>query len=303
MRLLSRTTPTQYDEHLTYFTVAQANQFRRVVERSFARAGRDVEVYPNRVEDRGGTTFQLWNIGALCIGAEPGDWAALVDDHVRLVTTPTRSLAELSQEELETGLHLRLVEAAAVSDPDALAYARVIEPGLFEVLSVELPDSVATPSREELAAYGTIGELITRGRENLLALLEGDGLRVEAVGERGQGRFTSVTGDSPFTASLALLLTETVERLTGEDDWGRGVLVAVPGRHRLLYRPIDTSDAARALQEMLQAAIRGFAGEPGALSPDVYWVRARSWVQVTSCAGGKPRVLRGTGLRDALNGM
>jgi hypothetical protein len=301
MRLLNRSTPQQVDEHLTYFTVAEANDFRRLVERSFAAAGHDVAVHRDHVEDRSGTTLQLWNIGALCVGAERRDWPALVEEHVRLVTTPGRDLAELSQEELERNLYLRLVDTASVPDPATLGYARVVAPGLLEVLSVDLWDSVATLTRDELAVRGPLGELVDRGRDNLRGLLATGGLRVDAVGERG--RFTSVTGDSFFTASLALLLPETVEHLTKEEDWGRGVLVAVPTRQQLMYRPIDTADAVPALHALQQAALRGFSREPAPLSPDVFWVRNRRWTQVTSCDRGKPRVLRGTGLRELLESL
>src|SRR6187455_193279 len=129
MRLLNRTPPRQADADLTYFSVSEANDSRRMVERSFAAAGREVTVYPDRVEDRSGTTFRLWNIGALCVGASPGDWPALVDDHIRLVTTPTRELSDLSQEEIESALTLRLVETVSVREPDSLGYARVVAPG------------------------------------------------------------------------------------------------------------------------------------------------------------------------------
>jgi hypothetical protein len=303
MRLLNRSAPPQRDEHLAYFTAAQAWEFRRLVERSFASAGRDVSVHSDHVEDRGGTTFSLFNLGLLCVGAPSDDWAALVGDHVRLVTTPARDLSELSQQELETGLYLRLVEVASVPDPDAVAYARVVADGLLEVLSVDLPDSVATPTREALESRGTLGELLDRARENLLALLDSDGIRAEQVGDGSRGRYTAVTGDSFFTASLALLLSETIEQFSGEDDWGRGVLVAVPCRHQLLYRPINGSDADAALHHMLENAVLAFAAEAGPLSPDVFWVRNRRWTQVTSWRGGKPRVLRSTGVRDALKGF
>ena len=94
-----------------------------------------------------------------------------------------------------------------------------------------------------------------------------------------------------------------MERFSGDDDWGRGVLLAVPSRHELLYRPIDAADARVALQHMVEAAFLGFQDEVGPLSPDVFWVRKQKWVQVTSSAGGKPRILRGTGLREALAGF
>jgi hypothetical protein len=301
MRLLNRSTPPVLDEHLTYFTVGEANDFRRLVERSFAAAGHDVTVYSDRVEDRKGTTLQLWNIGALCLGAEPSEWPRLVGEHVRLVTMPGRDLAELSSEDLERGLYLRLVDTASAPDPATLAHARMVAPGLLEVLSVDLWDSVATPTPAELAGRGPLDELLDRGRGNLRGLLEGGGLRVETVGQRG--RFTAVTGESLFTASLALLLEETVEHFGIEEHWGRGVLVAVPTRHQLLYRSIDTSDAAAALTAMHHAALRGFAREPAPLSPDVYWVRKGRWTPVTSSDGGKPRILRGTGLRELLKAL
>lgn len=300
MRLLNRSAPPERDEQLTYFTVDQAREFRRLVERSFAAAGRDVSIHDDHVEDRGGTTFSLFNLGLLCVGTPTEGWSTSIDDHVRLVTTPARRLSELSQAEFESGLSLRLADIASVPDPDAAAYARVVTPGLLEVLSVDLPDSVATPSHHELADRGTLGALVDRARENLLALLDGGDVRAEQVGADSGGRYTRVTGASFFTASLALQLPETIERFTGEDDWGRGTLVAVPSRHQLLYRPITGSDAEAALHRMLEAAVFGFSGEAGPLSPDVYWVRSRQWTQVTSWRSGKPRILRDTGIRDAL---
>jgi hypothetical protein len=303
MRVLSRSAPPELDSELTYFTIAEASEFRRLVERAFAGVGRNVTVYPDRVEDRSGTTFQLWNIGELCRGVALDDWAALIDEHVGLVTTPARDVAALSQAELESGLHLRLIGTASAPDADSLGYARVVAPGLLEVLSVDLEDFFALPSREELACFGTTAALVARGRENLRAILADDGLRVETVDEHGRGAFTAVTGDSSLVASLALLLPDVLQRLTGEDDWGRGALVAVPSRHRLLFRPVDTGGAAQALEQMARAALRAFGGEPGALTPDVFWVRGGRWAQVTSYASGKRRMLRGTGLREALKGL
>ena len=75
------------------------------------------------------------------------------------------------------------------------------------------------------------------------------------------------------------------------------------GLHELLYRPIDGSDARLAFQRMVEAAYLGFREEVGSLSADVYWVRKQKWVQVSSSTGVKPRVLRGTGLREVLSGF
>jgi hypothetical protein len=300
MKLLKRRPPSRsLDDHLTYFTVLEAEEFRRLVERSFAAAGHDVSVYGDRIEDRDGTTLGLWNIGHLCAGADHAEWPGLIADHVALVTSPPRDLGELTDDELERSLYLRLADAASVPDPHGLGHARVVAPGLLEVLAVDLGDAVVTPSREALGDRGALGDQLGRARANLLSLLAADEPRAEVVGERGTGRFASVTDPSFFTASLALLLPETLRRFTGEEHGGRGTLVAVPGRHRLLYRPVDAPDAGEALRRMFDAARIDYRDAPGALSPNVFWVRNNRWVPVTSVERGKPRLVPGE-LRDAL---
>ena len=300
MKLLNRRLPSQsFDEHLTYFTLVEAHEFRRLVERSFAAAGHDVSVYGDHIEDRDGTTLGLWNIGHLCASAERDEWPELIAEHVTLVTAPPRGLDELTGEELEAALYLRLADAASLPDPDGLGHARVVAPGLVEVLSVDLGDSVATPSRDELASRGTLGDQLGRGRANLLALLAADEPQAVLVGEGTKGRFTSVTDPSFFTASLALALSETVRRFSAEEHGGRGTLVAVPGRHRLLYRPVDSPGAGAALRSMFDVAQAEYRLAPGPLSPNVFWVRNNRWVPVTTVERGKPRLVPGE-LRDAL---
>jgi hypothetical protein len=299
MRLFSRRTPPrQVDEHLTYFTTAEADTFRELVRASFADVGRDVEVYTDHVDDRTGTTFSLWNIGALCAGRELHDWADLIDDHVRSVTTPTRVLEDLTPDELEARLYVQLVDAASVADPDLVGYAREVAPRLLEVISVDLPDAVVTPPEEDLKARGSLVGLLQRGRANLRSLLAADDVRAATVARESGGRFTTVTGVPFFTASLALILPETIERFSRERDEGRGVLVAVPFRHQLLYRVIDGPDAAVALDTMFELARHRFMTNAGPVSPEVYWVRNHRWVPVTSMDGHRPRVNL-DGLADA----
>ena len=299
MKIFSRRGSTPLiDEHLTYFTVTEADDFRRIVATSFATVGRDVAVYPDHVEDSGGTTFGLWNIGALCAGSDSTEWPTLIDEHVQLVTTPPQDLADLSHEDLEEGLFLHLVQSGSLRNPDDLAYARVVAPGLLEVLAVDLPDSVATPSRAEVAERGMLGGLIDLARTNLRGLLASGTLDAEVVNTGAA--YTAVTGDSLFTASLALVLQDVIEHVSGETFEGHGTLVAVPFRKRLLYRSVDAPDAALALRSMLKEAFDGYRRQPGPLSPNVYWVRGNRWSQITSFESGKPRVVLDRGLRETL---
>lgn len=292
MQLLKRAPRTiRMDEHLSFFTALQAREFRRLVALSFAKAGRDVTIHPGHVEDRTGTVFGLRNIAALCRVADRSEWPEVVDEHVRTVTTPPRGLADLADEELRSGLYLRLAASDSVPDPDTLRYARQVAPGLLEVLSVDLPDSVATLQADDAAAPGTLQELVELGRANLRALLDSDGVAGKVVTEGRNVSFTRVTGSSFFTASLALLARETVLRFSGEDDWGRGVLVAVPHRHELLYRVVDGRGTTPTLRAMFEAARGGFGDAAGPLSPNVYHVRDRRWAPVTSVDGARTRVL------------
>ena len=290
MPLLKRTPrAVPMDGYLSYFTSVEATEFRRLVGASFARAGRDVTIHPEHVEDRTGTVFGLWNIAALCRGVGRRDWPGVIDDHVRSVTTPARGLEELSDDELRTGLYLRLARDDSV--PEALRYARQVAPGLLEVLAVDLPDAVVTLGGDDAAAPGALSELMELGRANLRSLLDADDVAGETVTQGRSVSFTQVTGESFFTASLALLVRETVLQYSGEDDWGRGVLVAVPHRRELLYRVIDGSNTAATVRAMFERARSAFEHGSGPLSPNVFHVRDRRWAPVTSVDGGRARVL------------
>lgn len=300
MRILRRNTNRApvYDEYLSYLTVAEAREFRRLVEASFARAGYDVTVHVEHVEDRRGTTFGLWNISAFCRGSDPSEWAGLIDEHVQRVTTPPVGLSDLTPDEARGALCLRLVEAGSVSDAGGLGYARQVAPGLLEVLAVDLPDSVEPLPRDALAELGTLHDLLELGRDKLRALLADDGLTAHTIAGPA-GPLTLVTGVSHFTASLALVLPDAIEHFTGQVDRGDGVLLAVPDRHDLLYLVVDDPRAADALDEMFGMARWAFDQASGPLSPNVFWVRARRWEQVTSADGRTPPV----SLRDELESM
>jgi hypothetical protein len=141
-------------------------------------------------------------------------------------------------------------------------------------------------------------ELLERGRANLRSLLSADDVRAATVERESGGRLTTVTGVPFFTASLALILPETIERFSRERDEGRGVLVAVPFRHQLLYRVIDGPEAAVALDTMFELARHRFMTNAGPVSPEVYWVRNHRWVPATSMDDRRPRVNL-DGLADA----
>ena len=137
-----------------------------------------------------------------------------------------------------------------------------------------------------------------RGRANR-ALLDSDTVRSGTVGDGGQvhgclWRRVPLHGQPRARAPQ----DHGVAHRGGHLDAGS----SSPSRPATesLHRRIDAPYVRLALQRWLQAAFLGVQDEVGALSPDVFWVRKQKWIQATSSTGWKPRVLRGTGLREAL---
>lgn len=269
------------DATLTFMSEADAADFRTLVRTVFAEAGREVTVYADHVADDADGQFGLWNLAAMVAPRPRKEWRRIVTDHVRRVASPGRDLDDLDHGEFREALYLRLVEVSSLPQPDLYPHALPVSEDLVALLSVDLPESVATPPERDLHQRGPLDELMKAGRTNLRRLLESDELESDVVRPEQGGSFRVVMGDSFFTASLALLLGDTAWRFGTEVDGGRGVLVAVPNRHLLGYRVVDGPDAALGLNHLFGLAIKSYGESPGPLSPHVYWVRGEQWTQVT----------------------
>ena len=304
MRLLNRTPPRQADAELTYFSVSEANDFRRLVERSFAAAGREVTVFPDRVEDRSGTTFRLWNIGALCVGASPSDWPALVDDHVRLVTTPTRELSDSRRRRSSRASPCASSRRCRCATPTCWAMRGSSRRGCWRCCR----STFRTPSRRRRARSSPNG-----GRSATCSSADGrtfeDCCAIRVSSPRPWGRARAAASPrSPGAPSSPPAsrccwprpLSTSRTRTTGV----AGSSSPSRTRHQLLWRPIDRADASFALDRMIEAALRGFAAGAGPLSPMLTGCATAPGSRARRTrAGGKARVLRDTGLRELLKSL
>lgn len=278
----------------------QARELRRLVRSAFAEAGREVIVYAGHVEDDSGARFGLWNLATRVSGMPARRWPDTVRRHVDHLSRPRPDLEDLDDEVLRDRVVARVVERASLPDPELFPSSVPLSDDLTQVLCVDLPDEVLTPPEERFTERGDPERWWRAGRDNLRRLLDREELHHRLVSDdHGRAGFHVVSGDSFFTASLTLVLPEL---LAGHDagDLGRGVLVAVPCRHRLLYRVVDGPDAAAALPGMLEVALRGFRHAPGPLSPHVFWVRDQRWSQVTRAVAGRLRPDVGPALAAAL---
>jgi len=268
-----------------------AATLRMMVRSAFAEAGIEVAVLPDHVVDDQGRQFGLWNIAAVCNTLPERDWPDAVGKHVANLVGPADDLDSMTDAELATCTYLRLVERAGLPNVDWHPSATPIGADMLALLSVDLPETVSTPTEETWAQRGGLDRWLSTGRANLLALLAGDDIEHQRIELGAGGSFDVAMGDSFFVASTALLTEELVRRFDPTAETSHGVLVATPFRHQVAWRVIDgTTDSALALDNLFRFAMLGFADSPGPLSHDVYWVRGGEWATVTAVVDGQPQV-------------
>lgn len=247
------------------------------------------------VADDGGRRFGLADLAAVCHGDHRGTrvWPGLIRRHVRLlvrtVTEPS-ALDALPPEQIRSQLYPRVVSGDGI-DRAAFGYARAVAPGLYEILALDLPDSVLMLTDEALEPLGDLRRLRERALGNLRGLpIEGH----ETVRDADGMCFEVIAGDSFYTASRVLDLDGVAHRVTGQSLGEHGALVALPCRHQLAFHPIRDTTIVPALGAMASFAASGYEDTPGAVSPCVFWWRDGRLTRLTEHAEeGEPRIVAG----------
>ncbi|MFJ3901427.1 hypothetical protein [Streptomyces sp. NPDC090025] len=270
------------DLEFTYFSEREAALFRRLVREAFAELGLEVTAYADYVTDDAGRNFGLSNLAAVCHQDPRGIriWPRLIDRHVRLVVRTLdgpSALDTLPPDQIRAQLYPRVVSGEGI-DPGIFGYARTVAPGLYEVLALDLPESVMTLTDEALERLGDPVRLREHAIDNLRGLpVEGH----ETVKDADGMRFEVIVGDSFYTASRVLDLDAVVRRVTGRPLGAEGALVAMPFRHQLAFHPIRDTTIVPALGAMASFAASGYEDTPGAISPYVFWWRGGTLTQLS----------------------
>jgi hypothetical protein len=262
---------------------AEAARLRSLVRVAFAERGIEVTVEPERVATDTGWHFGLANLAAVCHNDSrgPRSWQALVDEHVGVVIRSmdgSQALKALPREQLLTQLYPRFI----AEDPTTLkafGYGLPSVPGLLEVLALDRPETVDMLTADSLSELGEIPALRERAFENLRTVHVD---KHKVVREKDGTHVDLLAGRSYFVASLALVLDEVVQRYTKGAPAPDGILVALPHRHQLAFHVIRDQSVAPSLQAMARFAAAGFAEQPGALSPSVFWWHEGSFTQVAT---------------------
>lgn len=237
-------------------------------------------MHSDHVVDAEGGIFGLWNLAVLVADAPARRWPKLVGEHVSRCATPAPSVEELPEAQLRAQLVLRILEDASLPDASWFPSAPTLAGDLRQVLVLDFPDKVIMPSESELAARGDLDEWRAVGRGNLWQLMRTEPREHELLGERDGGQIHALIGDSVYTASMAMFLSELMS-MVDQADSGRGVLVALPFRHQVAFRVIDGPESVPALQNLFVFAMAGYDEGARPLSPHVFWVKDGQWEQVT----------------------
>ncbi|MFJ5224950.1 hypothetical protein [Streptomyces sp. NPDC088400] len=270
------------DPAFSFFSVDEAAHFRAQVREAFAELGLEVTLYADMATDSAGRQFGLGNLAAVCHNDDRGPrvWGELARRHAGMVLRTMDSpsaLETLSPEQIRAQLYPRVISQDSL-DPQAFGYARSVAPGLYEVLALDLPESVMMLTDEALEPLGEVQQLRDRALGNLRELpVEGR----ETVKNTGGIRFEVVLGDSFYTASRVLALDTVVRQVTGQRIPPDGALVAMPFRHQLAFHVIRDTTMIPSLNAMASFAASGYEDTPGAISPYVYWWRGGTLTQLS----------------------
>lgn len=270
------------DPAFSFFSVDEAAHFRAQVREAFAEHGLEVTLYADMATDSAGRQFGLGNLAAVCHNDDRGPrvWGELARRHAGMVLRTMDSpsaLETLSPEQIRAQLYPRVISQDSL-DAQAFGYARSVAPGLYEVLALDLPESVMMLTDEALEPLGEVQQLRDRALGNLRELpVEGR----ETVKNTGGIRFEVVLGDSFYTASRVLALDTVVRQVTGQRIPPDGALVAMPFRHQLAFHVIRDTTMIPSLNAMASFAASGYEDTPGAISPYVYWWRGGTLTQLS----------------------
>lgn len=261
--------PRRRPEWATFLTEEDWKAFLRTVHEALEQLGLDGEI-----DEHGTLSFPggegrygLANLAQKCHGLPREEWPAVAADHFRqLIATQARDTDSLGFDEASPLLKLR-IWAAEDMPPAARVVTRDLADDLLLVLSLDLPESVATVTPEQVEEWG-------RDEDELFAIAgaqtrEDPGVEIERMEQEAGGEIVFAVGESFFAASQILWPA----RLLGDAMDEHGALVAVPNRHLAALLAIDGLRVMEATATLVPFLADRHEEGPGSISPHLYWVR------------------------------
>jgi len=282
--------PVPADDALVPLDVEQAARLRQLVRDDLGRRGLEGEVFADHVVTAD-HQLGLHNLALTVAPEDPGAWPRLVTHHLDLMLEPAGE-DEMSDDHLRRSVIVRLAQDAPELR-EIFPDVREVAPGLVLVLCIDYPERVATVAQSFYESRGGLARWWVIGLGNLRRQLETEHIDRYAMGEDSpMPRFDVLEGDSVYVASLAAVLPDVLA-LNGESDGGRGVLVAVPDRKRLVLRVVEGPETLPAIAEIAKVTQAAHSSSAGPLSPHVYLVDDEGWHQLTRIEEGTISIMLG----------
>jgi hypothetical protein len=300
MRLFTRRREATLRDPDLPLSVDGAQRLRETMRWAFLEAGIEVSLESDHVVDGDGRHFPLDRVAEVCSDAPVGEWASLARIHVRHLLDPTPEVSALSDADLAGLVRLQLMARDELHDASYYPISPGPTPELVELVTLHLPDSIATPPESEFGVReGGLSRWREIARTRLAEHLFHEEMQHERIGMDESDAFHVISSDSDYTASFSLLLPELMARLEIRAS-DSGVLLAVPSRRQLAFRVVDGPDATLALHQLFRFAMSRYDEGPGRVSPHVFWVYDDRWTQATTIEDGQARVSVDEELAEAL---
>lgn len=269
---------------------AEADKLRRLVEGELGQRSINADVSGDHVEFPDGQVYGLSKVASQVSFAPSSMWPEIVSAHFEPILDEGPELEQLSVPDLLTAVHIRLVSNTAFPQVSQWPHAFPVTDDLFKTMCFDLPKELVTPDHEFFAARGGIEQFTETAWANLYAVLRRKDLKSSTYHIPEGGEFDVVYSQSWFTASLSLLLAETMAYTRKQHRSPAGTLVAVPTRHHLAWAPVEGPEILQSLNYLAAYAYQCYRDGPGSLTPTLYWVRGDEWRPVSSVVDGRPHI-------------
>jgi|GEM_PF-1118108 len=298
------------DAHLPFLSQAQADRVRALFRLAMAERGRETMIRGGHIEGDGPTYFGLWNVAVACHQSPRGEraWPKIVARHADIVTAAANTdidgeLAGRTLADLPGRVYPHIVPERTMGGSRPLPqYARLLAPGLAEMLVLDQPKTVAYLSDMQVERLGGAAAVRAAAMTSLRLL---PSLTVHHAGQPGAGHCDFILDESAYTADRLLVLPHMLAQLTGETTAPHGVLTCMPTRQMVMFHVIrDVGSLLPSLELMARIGYARFSEGRHRLSPHVFWRRDLSWQQLTFGSDSASLTVRVEGeFADVLNAL
>lgn len=242
-------------------------------------------------------------IARKCRGLKLEQWAALIAEHLDRALEPNEALVARLAADFQAAreyLKVQLVPDGFVRpDWEENLNFRTFGPGVKAALVYDLPTSVhSVPAADVRRWARASSELFEIAADNVRAEPEKPTIEHVDIADAGVA-FEQLLGDSFFVCSHALWLDQ-YHQASSE----RGVLVAIPSRHTVLFHPIRDASAWRAMSTLPFMAADLHSKLPGPVSSSIFWVEGGRVTEIpVRRVGAELQVMPSESVTNAMAGL